>query len=63
MLEWIRNLLVGPKLTSEERQEAIRCTESMSGRKVFHLDGPATTQLIKEYGFPVKECHGDRYLN
>lgn len=63
MLEWLKRILTGPKMTLEERQAAIMCIEARRGRRIFHLDGPAAEQLIKEVGFPVRECDGKRFLN
>lgn len=63
MLEKLKKLLFGPALTPEERRDAVMCTESLRGRKIFHLDGPAAEQFIKEYGFPMRESNGLRRPN
>jgi hypothetical protein len=64
MCKWLRKLLLGPRMTEEERKVAIKCYESMAGQTLFHLDGPAAEQVIKEFGFPVRgECNGERFLN
>ena len=60
MLSWLRNLLLGPKLTLEEKMAGIRHTEARLGVKVFHLDGPTAFQFIKEHGFPVRGDDGLR---
>jgi len=63
MLERIRELFLGKRMTAQERQAAILFKESMMGQEVFELDGAATSQLIKEAGCPVREFHGTRHDN
>lgn len=63
MLEWLKKLLFDPPMTLKERKIAIQCTESTIGGKVFRLDGPATTQLIREFGFPTRQGNGPRLPN
>lgn len=62
MGKWLRRLLLGPEMTLEERATAIQCIEGMMGVKVFHMDGQAAFQFIKEHGFPVRKGDGN-YVN
>ncbi len=64
MLEWLKKVLVGPEMTSEERQIAAKCCEAAFGRKLFRLDGPTAEQFIKEFGFPVRgDSNGKQFFN
>lgn len=60
--KWIRKFLLGPEMTPEEEREAMRCFEALKG-PVFRTRGDRAFQFIKEHGFPVRECPGERYLN
>lgn len=59
----LRKFLLGPEMTPEEERVAMRCFEALKGPGAFRMDGPTAFQFIKEHGFPVRECSGERYLN
>lgn len=63
MIEWIIRVFNPPKLTLEERQQAVMFRELMMGGEIFELDNKGTEKLVRQYGMPVREFNGTRHDN